>query len=61
MMTAKGSVDNKAEGLDAGCDDYIAKPCIPNVMAKKIESWLQIQESRRLNSGSEHSDPSIDC
>lgn len=41
MMTAKGSVDNKAEGLDAGCDDYIVKPVHPTELLARVRALLR--------------------
>lgn len=35
MLTAKGELDDKVEGLDAGADDYLAKPfAVPELMAR---------------------------
>jgi two-component system response regulator CiaR len=35
LLTAKDSVDNRVEGLDAGADDYLVKPfAIPELLAR---------------------------
>src|SRR5690606_10062290 len=36
MLSAKAEVDNKSEGLDAGADDYLAKPFSPKELASRI-------------------------
>jgi len=41
MLTAKGTVDNKAEGLDAGCDDYLVKPVHPTELTARVRALLR--------------------
>ncbi len=41
LLTAKGSVADKARGLDLGADDYIAKPCHPDELAARVRAVLR--------------------
>jgi DNA-binding response OmpR family regulator len=35
MLTARGGLDQRVEGLDAGADDYLSKPChFPELLAR---------------------------
>lgn len=43
MLTAKGEVDDKITGLDAGADDYMVKPFSPKELLARIRAM-----SRRL-------------
>lgn len=38
MLTARDSVEDKIKGLDAGADDYLSKPFIPNELLARIRS-----------------------
>ena len=38
MLTAKSLEENKIEGLNAGCDDYIVKPFSPKELGRKDSS-----------------------
>ena len=38
LLTAKGDVNNRIEGLRAGADDYISKPFEPEELVLRIES-----------------------
>ena len=44
MITAKTEVDDRVEGFDLGCDDYICKPFSPKEMVARVNAML-----RRLN------------
>ena len=41
MLTARGLVDEKAEGLDAGADDYLVKPVNPLELAARLRALLR--------------------
>lgn len=41
MLTARGSADEKVEGLDAGADDYLAKPFAFNELLARIRSLIR--------------------
>ncbi len=44
MLTAKGSVDDKVKGLDAGADDYLAKPFSRDEMLARVRALLRRTE-----------------
>ncbi len=41
MLTAKGDDDERIEGLDAGADDYLAKPFNPRELVSRIQAVLR--------------------
>lgn len=41
MLTAMGEVDHRIEGLEAGADDYLAKPFDPRELLLRIRNLLQ--------------------
>lgn len=41
MLTAKTTEDNKIQGLEAGADDYIAKPFAPRELIARINAVLR--------------------
>ncbi len=41
MLTAKSSVDNRVEGLDAGADDYLVKPFAFEELLARIRSLMR--------------------
>jgi signal transduction histidine kinase/ligand-binding sensor domain-containing protein/DNA-binding response OmpR family regulator len=45
LLTAKAAVESQIEGLEAGADDYIAKPFHPSVLKLKVAHLI---ESRQL-------------
>lgn len=53
MLTAMADVQNRIEGLEAGVDDYLAKPFEPKELLLRINSILRrtemILEKQRLN------------
>jgi two-component system phosphate regulon response regulator PhoB len=44
MLSAKVEVDNKAQGLDSGADDYLAKPFSPKELLSRIKAVLRRYE-----------------
>ena len=44
MLTGKGDVKDKVEGLDAGADDYIVKPFEPEELLARIRMTLRRSE-----------------
>jgi OmpR-family two-component system manganese-sensing response regulator len=41
MLTAKGTVDDRACGLDAGADDYMVKPFHPKELTARVRALLR--------------------
>jgi heavy metal response regulator len=41
MLTAKGSVEDKVKGLDAGADDYLVKPFAIDELLARVRSLLR--------------------
>lgn len=41
MVTARGGVDDRVEGLDAGADDYLVKPFAPPELLARIRALLR--------------------
>ena len=41
MLTARGLVEQRVEGLDAGADDYLTKPFSPRTLLARIKALLR--------------------
>lgn len=46
LLTAKGEVENRIEGLEAGADDYLPKPFEPKELVLRINAILRRAVSR---------------
>lgn len=47
MLTAKGQVDDRVEGLDSGADDYLVKPFSLRELLARVRALLRRQERER--------------
>ncbi len=47
VLTARGSVDDRVRGLDAGANDYIAKPFSFDELAARVRAQLRLPERER--------------
>lgn len=43
LLTAKGSQEDKARGLDAGADDYVVKPFEPVELLARVRSMMRLK------------------
>lgn len=51
LLTAKGSTSDKAQGLDMGADDYVAKPFHPDELAARIRAVIRRASGAAPGSG----------
>ena len=47
VLTARGEVDDRVRGLDAGANDYIAKPFSFDELAARVRAQLRLPERQR--------------
>jgi DNA-binding response OmpR family regulator len=60
MLTAMGSTPERIQGLNAGADDYLAKPFSPSELVARIRSVLRRTRPRRSGGVIRHGDIAID-
>jgi two-component system, sensor histidine kinase and response regulator len=44
MLSARGELDDRVQGLDAGADDYLVKPCEQKELLAHVRSAMRIHE-----------------
>jgi len=44
MLTAKGDVSDRVDGLDRGADDYLAKPFDPRELVARVRASMRVKE-----------------
>lgn len=47
MLTARGDIKDRVEGLNIGADDYLAKPVVPDELEARIFAALRTRNSQR--------------
>ncbi len=45
LLTAKGDIDDRVNGLDAGADDYLPKPFAANELLARVRAMLRRKEN----------------
>ena len=60
LLTAKGSADERVEGLEIGADDYLPKPFEPKELVLRIKNILKKTKETNLKSVIKFSNTEID-
>jgi len=57
MVTARGAIEDRVRGLDAGADDYLTKPFTLSVLAARVRALLRRAEPGAVEAGGVRVDP----
>lgn len=49
VLTGHAEPASRKRALDAGCDDFMAKPCLPAVLAERIKKLLDTGSARAVS------------
>lgn len=49
LLTAKGEIDDRVEGLDSGADDYLTKPFASKELVARVRAMLRRQPEMQSN------------
>ena len=60
LLTAKGEVENRIEGLEIGADDYLGKPFEPKELLLRIKNIIKKNSKINLNKINKIGDAKID-
>ncbi len=60
MLTARGEEGDRVLGLEAGCDDYVAKPYSPREVAARVRALLRRSGLEDAGNGLQYGNVSID-
>jgi sigma-B regulation protein RsbU (phosphoserine phosphatase) len=47
LLTAKGEVTDRVEGLDAGADDFLSKPVDPSELLARVRAGIRLFNSQK--------------
>ena len=60
LLTAKGEVENRIEGLELGADDYLGKPFEPKELLLRIKNIIKKNSKINLNKINKIGDAKVD-
>ncbi len=60
LLTAKGEVENRIQGLELGADDYLSKPFEPKELLLRIKNIVQKNKKIKLNEINKIGDAKVD-
>lgn len=47
LLTAKGEITDRVEGLDAGADDFLSKPVEPSELLARVRAGIRLYDSQQ--------------